>query len=240
MLKSNPEDVTCGFIKLKKELVPGKPLVRHAAYHWLADIGHPRVTQHALYASFGHSAIRDNDHARELLTRAAGLRAKVTRLDFCIDYCAPFAFREYYELSKSTKRNAPTILESPTGKTVYRGKRSSARMLRIYDKRGEILAKGGQDIGFELTRLELEVKRGMVERYRTLFMSGALHTILGDIQALYDLKGFCDTHQSSRPFDVPDKDSNPMAFVRRYKRIIRLAYQQDKREFIMLIKGGKK
>jgi hypothetical protein len=49
------------------------------------------------------------------------------------------------------------------GETVYLGGRGSSRMLRCYDKREEVRAKLGRDIG-HLTRFELEVKQRAAER----------------------------------------------------------------------------
>jgi hypothetical protein len=108
-------------------------------------------------------------------------------------------------------------------------------MLRAYNKRGELLKKTKVDIGFELTRFELEIKRDMIQRYLALFMSHKTEIILSDMQSLYGLHGFCDTHQMSKPFDVPEKSDDVFEFISRYRRIIKEAYVTDKQQFLDII-----
>jgi hypothetical protein len=115
-------------------------------------------------------------------------------------------------------------------------------MLRVYDKRGEILQRTMKaknviaiDIGFELTRFEIEIKRDMVQRYLTLFMSGKTDIILSDMQSTYKLHGFCDSHERAKPTDIPEKTDNVFNFIYRYKRIIREAFVTDKEQFLDII-----
>ena len=234
----NIDYVWCGYIKAKFALDPRLSLSAHAAYIWALTVGRPRVTDHFVYVALGHDAIRDNDHARELLTDIAELEGKVTRLDFNVDYLGKLNFRAFYKLHDNDIKPRPQIVHSPSGSTVYLGKRSSARMLRTYDKRGEILKKNKTDIGFDLTRIEIEIKRNMIARYRALFMSGNTLAILTDIQELYGLRNFCKRHKASKPIEQREKSTDCFAFVQRFQRIISEAYNSDMPLFLDII-GGK-
>jgi len=183
----------------------------------------------------GHTAIRDNEHARWLIEQIEARRGYITRLDFAVDYLAPFAFDDYYELQDDDKRPFPSIIKTPQGTTVYVGKRSSSLMLRVYDKRAEILHRTNADIGFALTRIELEVKHKMVKRYRNLFMSGQTDIILSTIQHKYKLRLFTLNAQVARPTDIQEKVGDVFAFVQRYRRIIGEAYHTNKQQFLEII-----
>lgn len=226
------EYVYCGYIKAKFSVEPWTPLREHPSYFWAYRVGRPRITGNFIYVSLGHNDIKDNTHARSLLCKIAEYGGKVTRLDFHIDYLGALDFDAFYALHDNGKRPTPQIVKSPTGATVYIGKRSSARMLRIYDKRGELFAKKHIDIGFALTRIELEVKRNMLRRYQALFMERNTLQILQDIQSLYGLHGFCESNAASKPFDVVGKTNDCFAFIRRFSRIIREAYITDKAQFL--------
>lgn len=229
------EHVYCGYIKVKFPLEPWTRLEEHASYRWSTEISTPRVTGHFIYVALGHKDIRDNAHARSLLQEIECHGGKVTRLDFHVDYQGTLDFDAFYILHDNDKRPTPSIVKSPSGVTVYVGKRSSARMLRIYDKQGEILAKKHVDIGYALTRIEIEIKRGMIQRYKTLFMDGNTLQILQDIQSLYGLQGFCESGKASKPFDVGDKSSNCFTFVHRFRRVIREAYLTDSTQFYEIL-----
>lgn len=230
--------ITCGYIKAKFALQGDKPLVEHPAYVWALTVKQPRVTQHYVYLTLGHKDIRDNEHARRLITDIKAYGGRITRLDFSIDYCGRLDFDAFYTLHDTGARPVPGIWKTPHGVTVYVGKRSSARMLRVYDKRAEIEAKGKVDIGFDLTRIELEIKRTMVTRYCALFLSGKGDVILSDIQRLYGLRGFCESHKASKPIENRDKAESVWGFITRYKRIIGCAYREDKVEFLRIIGGN--
>lgn len=225
------EYVTCGYIKAKFPVLPDKPLAEHGAYLWIDGLKRPRCTSNFIYLSLGHSDIRDNDAARGLLENIEMLGGKVTRLDFCIDYLGKLDFTAFYELNDNQEKPNPSMVITPTGATVYIGARSSARMLRVYDKRGEILAKKKCDVGFDITRVELEVKRNMVARYLSLFMSGNLQAILSDMQSVGGLRGFCQEMKPSRPVEITDKSGDMWSFIRRYKRLLRTAYLDDRCQF---------
>ncbi len=229
------EAMQCGYIKAKFQVGPGGYLGESPAYRWCRTITKPRLTENFIYVSLGHSLMPSNDIARQYLRQIAFLEGKVTRLDFCVDYLGKFAFDSFYEIHDNGVSPSPCKFTSPAGATVYVGKRSSARMLRVYDKRGEILKKTKADIGFELTRFELEIKRSMLHRYLVLFMSGKTDVILADMQNLYKLHGFCSSHEISKPFDVPDKQDDVFVFVNRYKRVIKEAYVTDKQQFLDII-----
>ena len=185
----------------------------------------------------GHSDLPDSETARGYIAAIAAHRGKVTRLDFCIDYLGTLNYDAFYRLHDNKQKPLPSIIKSPTGQTVYIGKRHSERMLRVYDKRGEIKARKKVDIGFDITRIEIEIKGRMVPRYKHLFMSGQEEVILSDIQELYGLRNFCKRHEPSKPFDVQDKASSVWGFVTRYRKVIRCAYYDDTAQFLEIIGG---
>lgn len=235
MTQSKQEDhdlMECGYVKAKFALKPDLALWQHDAYQWVRDITTPRVTTHFVYVSLGHKLLPSKAIARKYIQDIARLDGKITRVDFCIDYLGKMAFDAFYKLHDNDEKPIPSIVKTPSGITVYVGKRSSARMLRVYDKRGEILAKTKTDIGFEMTRIELEAKRNMVSRYIALFMSGKTDVILSDIQRLYGLHGFCRSHKATKPTENREKETSLWNFVTRYKRVIRCAYLADIDEFL--------
>lgn len=225
----------CGYIKAKFPLTCGVRLSDHEAYGWCCDRAHPRVTENFVYVAFGHKVLTENEIARDYIKSIHNLGGKITRIDFHIDYQGKLAFRAFYRLHDNDCKPTPSIVESPVGTTVYVGKRSSARMLRVYDKRGEIRAKNNIDIGFDITRIELEVKRNMISRYVALFMTGKTDIILSDIQRLYGLHGFCASHKPSKPTHNRERKDSHWSFVTRYKRIILCAYSEDKEQFLDVI-----
>jgi len=229
------ENLTCGYIKAKFECVDGWPLDEHDSYKWCCSITRPRVTTNFIYISLGHELLPNNEKAREYIDAINALCGKITRVDFCIDYLGKLAFTSFYDLHNNDQRPTPCILRSPEGVTVYVGKRSSARMLRVYDKRGEILVKEKIDIGFDLTRIEIEIKRNMIDRYVDLFMMGETGTILSDIQTIYGLRLFCENHEPSKPIKNRKKDDSLWNFVTRFRRILRRAYLVDIDEFLDIL-----
>ena len=227
--------LVCGYIKAKFELVNDKELWEHPAYVWAAQVGRPRVTTKFIYVSLGHSDLPDSETARKYIAAIAAHRGKVTRLDFCIDYLGTLNYDAFYRLHDNKQKPLPSIIKSPTGKTVYIGKRHSERMLRVYDKRGEIKARKKVDIGFDITRIEIEIKGRMVPRYKHLFMSGQEEVILSDIQELYGLRNFCKRRESSKPFDVQDKSDSVWGFIVRYRNIIGCAFNEDTEHFLDIL-----
>ena len=227
----------CGYIKVKFGYYHDMELWEIPAYKWLTKHVRPRVTENFIYGAFGHAAIPDNETAREYIREIALLGGKVTRLDFCIDYLGVLNFDAFYRLHDNGEKPHPSITKSPTGKTVYIGKRSSGRMLRVYDKRGEILFRKKVDIGFDLTRIEIEIKRNWVAFYKHMFMAHQEEIIVSDIQELYGLRNFCRRHKASKPFDIQEKASSVWGFIVRYRNVIGCAYQQDRAQFLEIIGG---
>lgn len=225
----------CGYIKAKFLLDGQQPLFLHESYQWCCENGRPRVTDFFVYIAFGHKTIPDNKTARKYISAIQQFGGKITRLDFCVDYLGTLDFDAFYSLHDNDKKPTPSILKSPVGCTVYVGKRSSARMLRVYDKTNEILAKERVDIGFPITRIELEVKRNMISRYTALFMSGKTEVILSDIQRLYGLRGFCESHTAVKPTHNRDKEGSEWRFVTRFRRVIKEAYTMDKTKFFRIL-----
>lgn len=81
---------------------------------------------------------------------------RVSRIDFCIDYC--------FDLSDWLITHSPSLNEcryiGRDGKleTVYFGSPRSGLRLRIYDKRKEHKEKTGEDLGHPLWRVEAQVR----------------------------------------------------------------------------------
>lgn len=221
------EHLTCGYIKAKFAYTPGLPLAQQNALVWAKQHPSCRVTDHFIYVQFGHTTIRDNDHALALLSQIKQLGGKVTRLDLCVDVMGLFPYEIMYELWDTGKPPWPSLIKSPHGKTLYIGKRSSARFLRIYNKRAEILYRKRLDVGFDFYRVELEIKRNAVPLYLALFKAGNESAILADIAKRYQLEPILGAGQKLKPQDVPDKETSCFAFIHRYKRIIREAFNTD-------------
>lgn len=225
----------CGYIKLKYPIDSVGLLWECPVYHWMSELGRVRVTDHNIYLALGHDSIPDNETAKDIIMTALGKGVRITRVDFYVDYEGTFPFDAYYTLRAQNERGQATIVKSPTGKTVYVGKRSSARMLRVYDKRGEILHTKKVDIGYDVTRVELEVKRNAVDVYVDLFLRDKHDAILGDIQHRYGLSGFCKHSKPVRLDKVEPGESGALAFVTRYHDVIGRAYRAHKGEFLELI-----
>lgn len=238
MTQSTQQDheyLRCGYLKAKFILEREFRLDEHDCYRWCCNITRPRVTLNFVYVSFGHELLPSNEVAREYIRAIHELGGKITRFDLFIDYLGLLDFHAFYGLHDNGQKPLPSILVSPSGTTVYVGKRSSARMLRVYDKRGEIRAKESVDIGFDITRIELEIKRNMIMRYVFLFMLGKTDAILSDIQRLYGLRGFCAMHKATKPDHNRQKENSLWGFVQRYKRVIRRAYLADIDEFLDIL-----
>lgn len=237
------EYVQLGYIKAKFPLTARVSLSEAPFMGFCRQFASMRVTGHFVYVTLGHDDIPDNHIGRELLTEIATLRGKVTRLDFCLDVQHAFDIGAYYWTMKKLYENKdikrrlglPSLLASPVGITCYVGKRSSARMLRVYDKRKEILHRKKVDIGFELTRFEIEIKREQVPRYRTLFMSGHTQSIVDDIAERYLLPWLASSPNKVKPFHIPVKHDGEMAFIYRFKSVIKRAYATDRKQFLEII-----
>lgn len=238
--------VSIGYIKAKFALENGTYLGEQAAYVWANTFTHPRVTENFVYVSLGHKDLRDNKQGREYIKAIHNLGGKITRLDFFVDVLEKFDIAGYKTRMDEVYQNAPitariglpTLMTSLQGITCYIGKRSSARMLRVYDKRAEVLVKEKTDIEFDLTRFELEVKRELIPRYTTLFMSGQTQSILADIAERYRLPFLVDCPERLTFSEYDQKERTPFAFVIRYKTILRQAYRLNTTYFIQLMEGN--
>lgn len=237
------EYVECGYIKAKF-LLPGSGELMDARHdYFTSQFKTRRVTANFVYITIGHDGIRDNEHARSLLKEIAELSGKVTRLDFSVDLCEKMDIPAFYKKTLAMWSDAetrgllgmPSLITSPTGDTCYIGKRSSARMLRVYDKRAEILKRNKTDIGFDLTRYEIEIKRNAVRKYMSLFLAGNTKAILDDMCARYRLERLSDSPERIKCSSGKRAESSCWAFIERYKRIIREAYVSDTKQFVEII-----
>lgn len=227
--------VYCGFIKAKFNIDGEKRLEDTKGYTFAHSFSSFRTTDHFIYIAIGHKDLPDNTTAIKYIEAIENLGGKITRLDFTIDIMTPFDFASYYETMVGMNRGTPTLITSPRGDTVYIGRRSSARMLRMYNKRAEILARKKVDIGFDLTRIELEVKRDLVKTYKRLYLARRFDVILSDIAKRYCLPGIALQARKIKPDKIADRIDGPMSFVGRYKRVIRLAYVQCPAQFYEII-----
>lgn len=237
------EKALLGYIKVKFALTDHLSLNEAPFMEFCRQFSTMRVTGHFVYIVIGHDDIPDNHIGRELIAEIQRLRGKITRLDFCLDVQHAFDIGSYYWTMKKLYENKdvvkkmglPSLLASPIGTTCYVGKRASARMLRVYDKRKEILYRKKVDIGFELTRFEIEIKRKLVPRYLRLFMSGHTQRIVDDIAVRYSLPWLADSPNKIKPFHVPVKRDGEMAFVFRFKSVIGRAYRDDQEQFLEIL-----
>lgn len=100
----------------------------------------------------------ENKHLIELMG-FLGSNPKVRKLDICKDF---YGIDLRYILSKDNgKRDIEKVISSSKGvaggKTIYFGDMNN-NGVRVYDKRAEILAKDGQDIGYDCARYEYRMK----------------------------------------------------------------------------------
>jgi hypothetical protein len=151
------------------------------------------------------------------LARVHGLRLqgfKVTRADFAWDVEG-----DVMEEARLFLKGAVTIIISPTGTTLYSGSRESARFLRIYDKASEIKAKTGADLGFALTRVELETRREICRAYLAVYEQGESAKITADVVDRYGLT-FLDANPGQRICVAREDAGCPLEFVQRFYRVI--------------------
>lgn len=134
-------------------------------------------------------------------------RGSVSRLDVTIDVNdVSFDLEALYKLVDSgscqTKARNCSFITSKTGKTLYVGKRSADRMLRIYDKGGEL----GGTLG-EHWRIEAEIKGrpAMATAKRLLAEEQDGYKVFASILACPLHKGYSDAIKATvaeKPFDT--------------------------------------
>lgn len=113
--------------------------------------------------------------ARAVLA-AAGLVARVTRVDSALDFHGATVFDDLVQLILQ-RRAAPTFRGTlpainqqgdwihSQARTLYLGRRQSRVMIRLYEKTAEQLAHGAVDVPSDWVRLELEYKPDGDERF---------------------------------------------------------------------------
>lgn len=228
---ANDESVQCGYIKMKFVIIKDKELGQQEAYSYACTLKNPRVTRNFIYVALGHDDIRDNAHARDIIETCLAVGGRITRLDFFVDYEGTLNFDALYAILDTKQPPYPSLLKSPHGKTLYCGKRASPYLFRCYDKRKEIIHRLKVDIGYELTRLELECKRVQIAHVLTLFMSRQTSEILNIIQEKYKVRNFCKRTKMHKGALPTREKSDPMAIVYRYRQAIRAAYLKSPTEF---------
>lgn len=127
-----------------------------------------------------------------------------------------------------------TRLESPSGRTWYVGNRESDRFVRCYDKRAEIKARTGVDIGFPVLRFEFESKGRVAEEYFSHHRR-APEQVVGDIGRRYGISDHLggDPAGVIRVHGLPKPD--PFAFIHQFRAAIRRARLADPKLFDELI-----
>jgi len=232
-----------GYIKAKFPILSHVTLAEEPYMDFCKQFKSMRVTGHFVYVAIGHESIPDNHIGQQLIREIESLRGKITRLDFCVDVAQRFDIEKYYNTMYAVYKDAdvkrrigtPCLLTSPNGTTCYIGKRSSARMIRIYDKRAEVLYRKKVDMDMDLTRFEIEVKREQIAKYKSLYMSGNTQAIVDDMAERYALHWLSRSPNKIKPFEIPEKRSSELAFVERYKAILKRAWDHDKEQFIETI-----
>jgi len=237
------DSVAIGYIKAKFAIPEDKRLCDCEFYDFLNNFPGVRTTLNFAYLAMGHEQLPDNETGRAVIRDIKALRGKITRIDFAVDVCQKFDLAGYKAMMtvlwasnpKKPPVGLPVMMDSPLGQTVYVGKRSSSRMLRAYDKRAELLAKKRVDVGFDLTRFEIEVKRDRVEKYGHLFMSGNTLAILQDMAARYHLPWLVAHPERLLPRERKAARSKPLTFVARFQKVLRDAWLEDSEQFIDII-----
>lgn len=241
IVEQTNESMFLGEIKFKFT-VPTDVYLEEAKHHnFCQQFERVRTTPNFTYVELGHTDITSNAQGRDWIRSIDALKGKITRLDFTIDIMQCFDFQAYYQAKyeqytawtdkERIGKPLPQIISSPKGHTVQIGKRSSARVLRLYDKKAEILAKTGVDIEMPLSRFELEVKRECITTYKLLFMAGETRAILSDIAKRYDLGFLCQDCKKVKPHKIAMACEGPLAFVQRFRRVIRNAFLLDSPQF---------
>jgi hypothetical protein len=163
------------------------------------------------------------------LARIHGIRLqgfKVTRVDFAWDMPGSWTGVARAELLGSI-----TTILSPTGVTLYSGSHESVRYLRVYDKRAEIRARTGVDMGLDLTRVELETKRQVARDYLALYEHGRGGEITEDTKTRYGLSFLAG--DSGKRICVAGPDAgNPLEFCMRFYKVIGKAILADPKLFV--------
>jgi hypothetical protein len=207
-----------------------------------------RKGQMFMYTVFGGEWFSMSDSAnqdgKDIVRQALATKGKVTRVDFAIDLQLTVDYDALYVYMQSVLGKEYYVYRytSQTGYTVYVGKRSSKRFLRIYNKRAEVNEKKGIDVGFDWCRIELEVKKEAIATYLLTFLNQSSDKIAQDIVTRYMLKGFFgDCLNDGDLLRVPRirQKRDALLFCERYKRIIREAFLQNRRLFFkMLLRKG--
>lgn len=124
----------------------------------------------------------------QFLRQAVALNWKVTRLDVAYDFLnvsegVEDTYNAYRSRSHYPKRQT-TFVSGERGATLYIGSRSSAKMVRIYDKAAE------QNISMDWIRFEVEYKAEAAQNAAALILSeiGATgpYALAGDAIAILD------------------------------------------------------
>jgi hypothetical protein len=174
------------------------------------------------------SAIEENRG----LAKVHGLKLqgfRVTRVDFAWD-----TMGDLMEEARLFLKGQITTIISPTGTTLYSGSRESARFLRVYDKTSEIKAKTGADLGFALTRVELETRREICREYLAVYEHGESTKITADVVARYGL-AFLNANPGQRICVAREDAGCPLEFVQRFYRVIGKALLANPVAFIQAV-----
>lgn len=160
--------------------------------------------------------------------------ARVTRVDFAHDW-TPDDF-QLAEIWRAVSHHPllDTRLNGRKGKTWYIGSRESGRFARLYNKRDEIIARTGVDVGFDVLRFEAEIKDDGAAPYFWHWRR-APEIVQSDLAQRYLLEKFLvgngDVIRVKRP---PPAD--PFAFIRQFRNAIQKARLHDPALFDSLIR----
>jgi hypothetical protein len=151
--------------------------------------------------------------------------AHISRCDFAHDWNMDIVDATKIWWAVSTLKNV-LRLEGEGGKTWYIGSRESARFARLYDKRAEIKARTGIDVGFPILRFEFEAKSECAPEYYAHYLR-CPDVVQSDVAKRYNLSDFMSGSSTDviRVRGLPQVD--PFAFIHQFRKAITKARNEN-------------
>jgi len=158
-------------------------------------------------------------------------RDKITRFDVAWDYSISYDIKGFYDRNKKPDDNL-TIYDG-NGTTVQIAKRGSRFFARVYDKRAEIKAKRGVDVGFDWVRVEIECKRDMAAPCARAFLEKNDDVLIGWlVDTRPDVVEIIGDHKPMSKPKVPTRArAGHWWVVTHYRKAIKAAMEENIAEF---------